>query len=89
MSYHFEIDPLKNAINMDRFHLPLWLTLEIIEHETCSFQLSHPQHGEEQLITFGYVGPQLHVTVWNVQRNTLRALVVRRANRNEEARYGD
>ncbi|MGJ8515340.1 hypothetical protein [Carnimonas bestiolae] len=88
MPYHFEIDPISNAINMDRYHLPLWLTLEIIEHERCSFQCAASQQGEEHLVTFGYVGQQLHVAVWRTHADTIRALAVRKATDNEEQRYG-
>lgn len=85
---HITFDDAKDEANLAKHGVSLALLSAVLDGETVTFPDERFNYGEARYVTFGYVDRRLHVAVWTLRGDAVRALSVRKANDREQKRYG-
>lgn len=82
-----EFDVEKDEINRRKHGLSL-ADAALIDFDTAAYEPDERHaYGEDRFRAYGLIGGRLHMLVFTMRGQTLRAISLRKANRRELARY--
>jgi uncharacterized DUF497 family protein len=81
-------DPDKDAANLAKHGISLALARDVLSNAVSTMMDNRLGYGEARFVTFGDVVDRLHVAVYTVRGDTVRAISVRKANSRQQRRHG-
>ena len=84
-----EFDPVKDAANQRKHGLSL-IEVDRMDFDTAKYAADNRyDYGELRIRAFGLIGERLHMLVFTMRGDVLRAVSVRKANPKEVRRYDE
>ncbi len=83
-----EFDPAKDAINRHKHGLSLADAARFEIEQAAVIPDERRAYGEDRFRAYGLIGARMHMLVFTMRGDVLRAISLRKANSREVKRYG-